>query len=190
MSLLGKLPDRNTMRQTTRVWPTAEPIERLLGWLVSRQTSVLREEENSGPVETGSSVPTGDNKAQISIQAEDHPVMAPNCASPDECGIEPSEDELQFAGFTGRCNKAADTCYAFWAGGSLKVCSYSIHSQGASDIPQILNSLHLIDQEVLCQYLLSKTQHKIGGFGKFPGEPPGTLLLNWLGPSSVQEFQR
>ena len=25
-------------------------------------------------------------------------------------------------GFNGRCNKTADTCYAWWAGGSLKVC--------------------------------------------------------------------
>lgn len=129
MSLLGKLPDRNTMRQTTRVWPTAEPIERLLGWLVSRQIPVLCDEEYSDRVETGTNVRTDDKKAQASIQAEDHPVMAPSSTSPDECGIEPSEDELQFAGFAGRCNKAADTCYAFWAGGSLKVRSSFIHQQ-------------------------------------------------------------
>lgn len=127
MSLLGKLPDRNTMRQTTRVWPTAEPIERLLGWLVSRQTSVLREEEDSDPVETGTNVRSDDSKAQASIQAEEHPVLTSNSTSPDECWIEPSDDELRFAGFTGRCNKAADTCYAFWAGGSLKVRIYSSH---------------------------------------------------------------
>ncbi len=46
----------------------------------------------------------------------------------------------------------------------------------------MLNSLHLIDQEALCQYLLSETQHKIGGFGKFPGAPPGTSVyrLGWV----------
>ena len=26
-----------------------------------------------------------------------------------------------FAGFNGRCNKPADTCYSFWAGGALAV---------------------------------------------------------------------
>lgn len=38
-----------------------------------------------------------------------------------------------------------------------------------------------MDQEALCEYLLSKTQHKIGGFGKLPGDPPGTLpyRLSW-----------
>lgn len=30
-------------------------------------------------------------------------------------------DRVQWAGFNGRANKVADTCYAFWVGGSLSV---------------------------------------------------------------------
>jgi len=36
-----------------------------------------------------------------------------------------SADENQDGGFNGRVNKLADTCYAFWAGGSLEVSSRS-----------------------------------------------------------------
>lgn len=114
-------------------WPTAESIERLLGWLVSRQTSVLREEENSYPAETGTSIPTGGDEVQASVQAEEqkHPVVPPSSTSPEEPGMELSDGaSRQFAGFTGRCNKAADTCYAFWAGGSLQVRIYFIHEGG------------------------------------------------------------
>ncbi len=123
MSLLGKLPDRNTINQTTTAWPTAESIERLLGWLVSRQTSIFRDEEKSHPAAvTGTDIPTGGDRVQASVQAEDHVVVTPNSASPRESGMEPADGaSRQVAGFTGRCNKAADTCYAFWAGGSLKV---------------------------------------------------------------------
>ena len=32
-----------------------------------------------------------------------------------------SLEEDQFVGFNGRCNKKADTCYAFWVGASLAV---------------------------------------------------------------------
>lgn len=40
----------------------------------------------------------------------------------------------------------------------------------------MLGSLDLIDQDALSRYLLSETQHQIGGFGKLPGDPPGRSL--------------
>lgn len=40
---------------------------------------------------------------------------------------------------------------------------------------QALNQIHLIDFSANRRYLLEKTQHQIGGFGKLPGDPPGTF---------------
>lgn len=54
----------------------------------------------------------------------------PNLLDADSVSVAsspPSEDEegagtVQWAGCNGRANKLADTCYAFWVGGSLSVC--------------------------------------------------------------------
>ena len=35
----------------------------------------------------------------------------------------------------------------------------------------------MIDREADRRYLLGKTQHRIGGFGKFPGVPPGEFFF-------------
>lgn len=40
----------------------------------------------------------------------------------------PDLQELQWAGFNGRCNKVADTCYSWWVGGSLAVSKVSVHN--------------------------------------------------------------
>ncbi|KAL8655695.1 MAG: hypothetical protein Q9210_000717 [Variospora velana] len=132
------------------------PFHEAQGWLVSRQTSVLQEEDC--PVVSATPEP----QSAIAVKGT-HPSSTEGevdqGATPEDIAIEPSEDELRIAGFTGRCNKAADTCYAFWAGGSL----------------MMLSSIHLIDQDALSRYLLSKTQHQIGGFGKLPGDPPDIM---------------
>ena len=50
----------------------------------------------------------------------------------------------------------------------------------------MLNQIHLVDFNANRQYLLEKTQHMIGGFGKLPGDPPGkypSLLKNLSVPS-------
>ena len=39
----------------------------------------------------------------------------------------------QFVGFNGRCNKRADTCYAFWVGASLSV-SPKLNKQDRIDL--------------------------------------------------------
>ncbi|KAE8452101.1 hypothetical protein EG329_001568 [Mollisiaceae sp. DMI_Dod_QoI] len=63
-----------------------------------------------------------------------------------------------FVGFNGRCNKRADTCYAFWVGAALNML--------CQEQPQILNV------QGIRRFLLEQTQHRIGGFGKCPGNPP------------------
>lgn len=165
ISLLGKFPSGSPSMQLVDSWPWAHSYERLLGYLVSRQTSLLREEDNeeddSGPTDVDPKMSFGVSKGHHSdgIEIEIASCVPPEYFLPDEVDIEPSDSELQFAGLTGRCNKPADTCYTFWAGGSLA----------------ILNKLHLIDQDALHQYLFTMTQHQIGGFGKLPGDPPDIM---------------
>ncbi|KAL9620812.1 MAG: hypothetical protein Q9160_004712 [Pyrenula sp. 1 TL-2023] len=74
----------------------------------------------------------------------------------------------RYAGFNGRQNKVADTCYAFWNLGALAM----------------LNRRDVIDKEGLRQYLLGKTQHIIGGFAKAPGEVPD-ILHAYLGLATL-----
>lgn len=87
---------------------------------------------------------------------------------------EPDLDSLQgsfieCAGMSGRLNKVADTCYAFWAVASL----------------QMLYGGNLCNDEALTRYLLEKTQSPIaGGFGKFPGDPPD-LYHSYLGLAAL-----
>ncbi|GMM32885.1 protein geranylgeranyltransferase type I subunit [Saccharomycopsis crataegensis] len=60
-------------------------------------------------------------------------------------------------GFNGRENKYADTCYAFWVIGSLK----------------ILEKEHIVNVQAVDYYLLNGTQHSlIGGFGKVHDDTP------------------
>jgi geranylgeranyl transferase type-1 subunit beta len=70
------------------------------------------------------------------------------------------------AGFCGRPHKPADTCYAWWVCGSLHLLP------GGSE---------MYNRPALRQYLLEKTQHPVlGGFSKFPGDPPD-LYHSYLG---------
>lgn len=48
------------------------------------------------------------------------------------------------------------------------------HRASADQRPvQMLNREHLQDFNAIRHYLLDKTQHMIGGFGKLPGDVPG-----------------
>lgn len=49
---------------------------------------------------------------------------------------------------------------------------------------QVLNRLHLIEPSSKRRYLLEKTQHLAGGFGKLPGDPPD-LYHSYLGLAAV-----
>ena len=88
--------------------------------------------------------------------------------------------DTQCIGMNGRTNKVADTCYAFWAGGSL----------------HILAQPSLYDHNGIQRYLLEKTQHPVlGGFGKFPGDLPdlyhsylGLAALSLAGGSGIKEL--
>ncbi|KAF2665913.1 terpenoid cyclases/Protein prenyltransferase [Microthyrium microscopicum] len=71
-------------------------------------------------------------------------------------------------GFNGRCNKIADTCYTWWICDTLKT----------------LGQIELIDKSKATSYLLNKTQHFIGGFGKYPSDPPD-IYHSYLGLAAL-----
>lgn len=55
---------------------------------------------------------------------------------------------------------------------------------------QMLNREHFQDFNAIRHYLLDKTQHTIGGFGKLPGDVPGlwSSMANKLKRISDMEF--
>ncbi|KAJ7541884.1 hypothetical protein O6H91_10G080900 [Diphasiastrum complanatum] len=69
-----------------------------------------------------------------------------------------SQKQAHSGGFRGRANKDADSCYAFWIGGSL----------------QILGAFKFCDKMALRSFLLT-CQSKYGGFSKLPDEWPDIL---------------
>lgn len=113
-------------------------------WIIERQTTYIEEGED----EESEEEEDDDDKA---------PSKATPYTAPQDGSTSPSS--LLHAGFNGRTNKVADTCYAFWNMGALA----------------ILGKQQLIDQDPLRRYLLAKVQHPIGGFGKGVGEPPDVL---------------
>jgi geranylgeranyl transferase type-1 subunit beta len=81
----------------------------------------------------------------------------------------------QVGGMQGRPNKAEDTCYSYWIGGTL--C--------------LLGTESLLNQDALRNYVLS-CQHHLGGFGKILGAYPDLLhsfySLAWMSISSNKFF--
>ncbi|GKT89072.1 prenyltransferase and squalene oxidase [Colletotrichum tofieldiae] len=102
-----------------------------------------------------------------------------NFALPDSLKELSLDPNLRFVGFNGRCNKVVDTCYCWWVGGTL----------------QMLGHVDLIDAEPSRRFIMSKTQHLIGGFSKYPGGPPdiyhgflGLAALAIMGDSALKPF--
>jgi len=91
-----------------------------LHWLVSRQTTRLEEDEFYS---------LGDHPvASVTAHKPFHVLGAVPMLATDrhpDAIVVPDLQELQWAGFNGRCNKIADTCYSWWVGGSLAVSNYS-----------------------------------------------------------------
>jgi len=92
-------------------------------------------------------------------------------SAPDTGILPPIADEsLLAAGFSGRLNKIADTCYAFWVGASL----------------HLMQQPDIYTHNLLRSYLLELTQHQImGGFTKFPGDKYADLYHSYLGLAAL-----
>ncbi|KAF2098546.1 terpenoid cyclases/Protein prenyltransferase [Rhizodiscina lignyota] len=142
--------------------PGLGDLDSAVRWLVSRQTEILTEEDEpdiddeDARDEAGSEPPKEEVRdlRGFGIFPEDNQAL--------------TRLELLWAGFNGRPNKIADTCYCFWELGAL--CA--LHRQ------------HLTDTEACRRYLLDKTQHMVGGFGKVPGDPPD-IYHSYLGLAAL-----
>ncbi|KXG45344.1 Terpenoid cyclases/protein prenyltransferase alpha-alpha toroid [Penicillium griseofulvum] len=127
--------------------------ESLITWLASRQTAQLEEPQEDEDHKQTLVAETG--------SLDDRVHRLPN--------VQPIEaDTISCAGFNGRCNKYADTCYSFWNGATLVM----------------LDRYSVVDEVRNRRYLLEKTQHLVGGFGKAPGDPPD-LLHSYFGMVSL-----
>ncbi|KAK7727663.1 geranylgeranyl transferase type-1 subunit beta [Botryosphaeria dothidea] len=160
LALLGRLPSNAGSRVSDAPLVGLSDPELTARWLVARQTLALDDEEL---METSD----GDEPA-----AAKTPIDAPRAVKlhslPSLIGEAGGADFLQWAGFNGRCNKVADTCYAWWVGGSLSM----------------LGRIHLTSRSTARRYLLEKTQHLVGGFGKMPGDPPD-IYHSYLGLAAL-----
>ncbi|KMU88764.1 geranylgeranyltransferase type I [Coccidioides immitis H538.4] len=166
------IPDLNIAACT----PGSAEFESLIEWLAFRQTNVIQEDNESDDEEDGDTA--GREELDLPASTTRRPSLAKGAAFSIEEQISslpvllaashwPSEQQ-NCAGFNGRTNKIADTCYCFWATGSLA----------------ILNRLNVINADTNRKYLLDKTQHLIGGFGKGVDEFPD-VLHSYLGLASL-----
>ncbi|KAG2419898.1 hypothetical protein HFD88_004695 [Aspergillus terreus] len=157
LTFLGRL--ESDRRSVPLLTPGTEGFESLVRWLVARQTTELGDDDDD---ESGSEVEeTQDLSDRVEQLSLENIHRLPNCPVP-------TADSLRWAGFNGRSNKYADTCYSFWNTATLAM----------------MGRLQLVDAERNRRYLLEKTQHIVGGFGKGVGEPPD-LLHSYLGMVSL-----
>lgn len=134
-------------------------LEQSIDWMLKRQTTWIDDEES---------------------EDEDSENGAAKSIIKDVDDAEQSHVQSQIAaGFGGRCNKMADTCYCFWNVGALA----------------FLGQEDLIDREGMKAYLFGNTQHMIGGFSKTPGAVPdllhayaGLAALAAVGQDGIEQF--
>lgn len=151
-------------------------IQNTLHWLVSRQTVTLDEDDGIDTLgdETDTSETCHDAHSFVKLGA--HP--SAQAKSNKLAQTEHAHFDLQWVGMNGRCNKIADTCYAYWTCAPL----------------QVLGHLDIVDTRPIRKWLLDKTQHMVGGFGKVTGDPPdlyhsfmGLIVLAMFGEAGLQD---
>jgi len=170
----------------TAKFAPADP-QTTLRWLVARQTDMIVPEDESLEAEMDPDIEgargdvTKDSEQDTSSPRPSPPLHQ----SPDPSSVLSSPLAMLShpctAGMNGRCNKVADTCYAWWTCGSL----------------YLLGQPGLFDREALRSYLLGQTQHVyLGGFGKFPGDLPdvyhsclGLAVLGLIGDSDIKPVE-
>jgi geranylgeranyl transferase type-1 subunit beta len=91
-----------------------------LHWLASRQTATLDGEDAFDTNEDETDSSTTYHNARSSVKLSSFPSKVGEISYQ---GQPTSHVEIRWTGMNGRCNKIADTCYAFWVCGSLCVSS-------------------------------------------------------------------
>ncbi|KAJ5736715.1 uncharacterized protein N7483_001840 [Penicillium malachiteum] len=111
--------DIHSVRMLT---PGSRKFETLMAWLASRQTAELGEEEEDDEDETDdeSQVDTELTSDDATNSLEERIVALPALTALA------GDESIPCAGFNGRYNKFADTCYSFWNGATLLVCGRGV----------------------------------------------------------------
>jgi geranylgeranyl transferase type-1 subunit beta len=87
----------------------------MISWLVARQTEYSDEDEYDEATDVKKHATLSREQYEILTKAYGNSAEAVDLA-------ELTVLQSDCVGFNGRCNKKADTCYAFWVGASLDVC--------------------------------------------------------------------
>lgn len=128
LSFLGCLQPEKKLTSSVTLRGSTEN-ERLISWLVFRQTTFIEQEEEDNDV-------TGDNNRVTEAQGQEPPGTPLDDAIASLPALEAdSQSTSLYAGFNGRPNKIADTCYCFWVTGSLAVSLLTVHQ--AMDVPSV-----------------------------------------------------
>ncbi|TVY85943.1 Geranylgeranyl transferase type-1 subunit beta, partial [Lachnellula willkommii] len=157
LSFLNRLPSSPTSEIKSDLLPGLTNIPATIRWLVSRQVGYRDEEEDEEDEEDED--PHQSQREALAGIHKDTPLV-PGLSLEDE----------EFVGFNGRCNKSVDTCYAFWVTASLDMLG--------EDKSKLVNS------KAIRRFLFEQTQHRIGGFGKYPGNPPD-IYHSYLGLAAL-----
>ena len=92
-------------------------VQDLLSWLASRQTSFITEDYFDDMEDSADE--TNATASHLTFEKEHSYPAASGTLRKGSGNITAGAPDL--AGFNGRCNKIADSCYAFWVGASLAV---------------------------------------------------------------------
>lgn len=143
-------------------------------WLASRQTATLEDDDSIDTFDDETDTANTCHDAHSFVKVSAYPTTSME----NTIGSQPKVPlDLTWIGMNGRCNKIADTCYAYWVSSPL----------------QILGRMDIISTNPIRRYLLDKTQHAMGGFGKVVDDPPdmyhsflGMMVLAMFGEPGLQ----
>lgn len=149
-------------------------LDNTLHWLASRQTATLEEDDSIDTFDDETDTANTCHDAHSFVKVGGFSTVSMDTT----IGSKPKVPfDLAWVGMNGRCNKIADTCYAYWVSSPL----------------QILGRMDIISPKPVRRYLLDKTQHALGGFGKVVDDPPdmyhsflGLMVLAMLGEPGLQ----
>ncbi|TVY60808.1 Geranylgeranyl transferase type-1 subunit beta, partial [Lachnellula suecica] len=157
LAFLNRLPstsDSPTSSTKEDLLPGLTDIPATIRWLVSRQVGYTDEDSEDEEED-----PNQAQREALASVYKDEPLV-PGLSLEDE----------DFVGFNGRCNKTVDTCYAFWVIASLDMLGE--------------DKTELVNAKAIRRFLFEQTQHQIGGFGKYPGNPPD-IYHSYLGLAAL-----
>ncbi|KAH8814341.1 terpenoid cyclases/protein prenyltransferase alpha-alpha toroid [Hyaloscypha sp. PMI_1271] len=168
LSIIHRLPISSSSSGAEA--PGLTNIPETIRWLVSRQVGYTEEGEDDEPETKTPARPV------LQGVYENEPLVP---------GL--SLQDVDFVGFNGRCNKSVDTCYAYWVTASLDVILFiRIIQNECTDQKQMLGQdrAQLLNIKAARRFLLEQTQHRIGGFGKAPKNPPD-IYHSYLGLAAL-----